>query len=283
MLDFKIHTFLTLCKYMNYRITATHLNMTQPAVTQHIKQLEHEYNCRLFIYQNRTLYKTKQAEILEAYSISASFNEKKLALSLNNKETMQLNIGATRTIGDYISNKQIISILNNENLDINYIVDNTENLIKMLKNAKLDFVLIEGFINKNNFAHHIYKSEKLVGICSTSHPFSGKTIPFEDIFNNRIILREVGSGTRDAFERILTDNNCTVDNFKSKFQTNSFKTIIDLVSSDMGISFVYESIFNNSVNIGKFEVNGINSLHNFTCVYLKDTEPSEFLKYFISG
>ena len=40
MLDFRIATFLEVCKTMNYRAAAANLNMSQPAVTQHIQYLE---------------------------------------------------------------------------------------------------------------------------------------------------------------------------------------------------------------------------------------------------
>ena len=40
MLDYRMETFVTLCRTMNYRRTAEALNITQPAVTQHIKDLE---------------------------------------------------------------------------------------------------------------------------------------------------------------------------------------------------------------------------------------------------
>lgn len=43
MIDYRIKTFLVLCDTMNYRKTAEILNMTQPAVTQHIHFLENEY------------------------------------------------------------------------------------------------------------------------------------------------------------------------------------------------------------------------------------------------
>ena len=48
MIDTRIETFLTLCRVMNYRKTAELLNMTQPAVTQHIHFLEEQYGCKLF-------------------------------------------------------------------------------------------------------------------------------------------------------------------------------------------------------------------------------------------
>jgi DNA-binding transcriptional LysR family regulator len=47
MIDTKIYTFLKVAQYRNYTKAATELNLTQPAVTQHIKKLEEYYNCRL--------------------------------------------------------------------------------------------------------------------------------------------------------------------------------------------------------------------------------------------
>ncbi len=44
MLDFRMETFLTVCEYMNFTHAAEKLNLTQPAVSQHIKYLEKEYD-----------------------------------------------------------------------------------------------------------------------------------------------------------------------------------------------------------------------------------------------
>jgi electron transport complex protein RnfC len=68
MVDPRIETFLTLCKVMNYRKTAEILNMTQPAVTQHIHYLENLYRCKLFEYDRKTLTMTRQAKILKEYA-----------------------------------------------------------------------------------------------------------------------------------------------------------------------------------------------------------------------
>ena len=48
MLDFRIETFLMVCQYMNYTRAAEALNITQPAVSQHIRYLEEEYHAKLF-------------------------------------------------------------------------------------------------------------------------------------------------------------------------------------------------------------------------------------------
>ena len=45
MLDYRMDTFLSLCETQSYTKTAEHLHLTQPSVTQHIKYLEHFYQC----------------------------------------------------------------------------------------------------------------------------------------------------------------------------------------------------------------------------------------------
>ena len=101
MLDYKIYTFLELCNTMNYRITAEHLQMTQPAVTQQVHALETEYNCKLFIYEKRKLEKTREAEVLESYARSMIYTEKLLNEDLLKRKGYYLRLGATKSI-EYI-------------------------------------------------------------------------------------------------------------------------------------------------------------------------------------
>ncbi len=281
MVDYKIYTFLELCKNMNYRVTSEVLNMSQPAVTNHIKQLEEDYGCKLFIYKNRTLYKTKEADILENYARSADYSMQKLLNELKFQEKPTLKIGATKTIGEYIINNQISNLLSKVDLDLTYIVDNTQILLKKLQKGDLDFIFVEGFINKEDYEYFTYKQEKLVGICAENHRFANKELDIEEIFSNRLILREEGSGTREAFERILKDFNLTINSFSNKIATNSFKTITELVAKDFGISFVYQSVAECSENIAKFKIKNSNSWHEFTCIHLKNTPNPAFIEYFI--
>ncbi len=55
MLDFRMETFLEVCKYMNFTRAAEALNLTQPAVPQHIKYLETKYDSPLFVRDRKNL------------------------------------------------------------------------------------------------------------------------------------------------------------------------------------------------------------------------------------
>jgi DNA-binding transcriptional LysR family regulator len=60
MLDFRLRVFHTVAKLLNFTKAAGVLNVTQPAVTKHIKELELEYKVTLFDRQPNALTLTEQ-------------------------------------------------------------------------------------------------------------------------------------------------------------------------------------------------------------------------------
>ena len=279
MLDYRILTFLKLCETMNYRITAEELNMTQPAVTQHIHYLEEEYKCKLFIYNRKKLEKTNQAILLEEYARSAYYNEIYLKRKIKSENKIKINIGATKTIGEFVIGEKIKKLVKNEKYDISLTIDNTENLIKLMELNKLDFILVEGIFNKDKYGYSLYKKDEFIGICSKSHKFNGKSIKFEELFEEDIIIREEGSGTRGIFEQFLSENSFSLEFFKKKITINNFNLIKELVSANCGISFVYNSVVNKNDDIGKFYFkNKIEREFNY--LYLKNTAAKELVDFF---
>ena len=59
MLDFRTDTFLSVCKHMNYTKAAEELNITQPAVSQHIKYIEEYYGAKVFGFNGKKMYLTE--------------------------------------------------------------------------------------------------------------------------------------------------------------------------------------------------------------------------------
>ena len=64
MLDFRMETFLAVCRHLNYTRAAEELNITQPAVTQHIQYLQAHYGARLLDYRDKRLTLTPEGEAL---------------------------------------------------------------------------------------------------------------------------------------------------------------------------------------------------------------------------
>lgn len=281
MIDTRIHTFLALCDRMNYRKTAEALHMTQPAVTQHVHYLEKLYGCKLFLYDGRTLTKTPQAAALERHARSMLCSEKRFAQLLSAPAALSLSIGATKTIGDYVLADKVLSLLKREDISLNLVIDNTENLLHKLNALELDLLLVEGYFDKNLYGFKAFRTEKLVGICAPEHLFAGKSVPLSALWNEKLILREEGSGTRAVFEAFLHKEGYSYESFPHRAQLSSFSLITKAVQAGCGISFVYESVAACQSPLGVFQIKGKPISNTFHYVFLQNTDISPYLSLLI--
>ena len=58
MLDYRAHTFIIAYRLRSFTRAAEELHITQPAVSQHIKQLEARVGCSLFETRGRAIHST---------------------------------------------------------------------------------------------------------------------------------------------------------------------------------------------------------------------------------
>lgn len=251
-MDQKLETFLTLCKTMHYGRAAELLHLSQPAVSKHIQALEAQYGVRLFTYQARRLQKTREGDLLEQYAFSLRYNEEMLLARLHEKSKTLLRIGATKSIGDYILLPEIRRFLAKPDQQLHFLVDNTAHLLAKLEDGELDFVVLEGLFDKQRYDFFLLREEPYLGICAADHPFAGKQIPIPDLFSERLILREEGSGTRKIIERELTQSGYHVSAFSDCACISSFKLLKELVRENCGISFVYEAVVKDDPRFGRF-------------------------------
>jgi DNA-binding transcriptional LysR family regulator len=280
MIDYRVKTFLTLCNYMNYRKTAQVLNMTQPAVTQHIHFLENQYGCKLFDYDRHSLRLTRKGELLKRYCESVMYQEEKLFEKMKSGEKRLVRFGATKTIGEYVIPKQVEKFLQLPEYNVEIEIDNTRYLLDRLKKGELDFALIEGFFNSNEFLSRVYRSENFVGVCSKNHRFANKTILPDDIFIEHLFLREKGSGTRNILEQVLSEHNITTEHFARVTCINHFTLMSKLIEDNLGITFAYEVMQKSYSSLAPFYVKGWNIVRDFNYVYLDSADSLEILEAF---
>lgn len=282
MIDVRIETFLTLCRLMNYRKTAEELNMTQPAVTQHIHYLENHYNCKLFIYDRKSLKMTHEAELLKKYAENISYQEKKLKTSLADKGCRRISIGATKTIGEYVIAEHISNYLKEENNRISVNIDNTERLLRALSEGNIDFAVIEGFFDSSRYASRLYRQEPFVGICGADHPFAGREVTLEEAMKEELFIREEGSGTREILEQLLTEQNRSLYEFRKINVISSFGLTSQLLPISGGIAFAYRAAGESDPKLGSFRIKGRDIVRKFNYVYLDTPFSESDVKYFDS-
>ena len=244
MLDVRMQTFLTVCETMNYTRASEILHITQPAVSQHIHFLEEEYACRLFSYTGRKLCLTTEGKMLQHMAIVVQNDDALLKKQLAEKKITEIPIhfGVTMTIGEYVIAKPLSRFLRRyPNADVHMMIGNTEKLIAGLKSGELHFALMEGYFDKKDFDSLTYATVPFIPVCSVKHFFAQKPRMLKDLTNERLLLREPGSGTRDVLEKQLAVMGMEVENFASIVEIGGMHAILQMLEEDAGISFLYKA------------------------------------------
>mgnify|MGYP005765792451 FL=1 len=237
-----METFLTVCQCMNFTRASEKLNITQPAVSQHIRFLEKHYNTKLFRYEGKKLQLTGAGEILRNASLTMKHDELSIQDEmLKAEDEKELRFGATRTVGDALMGNILERYLRKyPEARIHMEVDNTRELLMRLDEGEIDFALVEGFFKKSEYESQVYSVENYIAVCSPDHQFQKEPVSVEDLFQERLLLREQGSGTREVLERYLSAKNLSLADFRKVMEAGSLQTIKELTKAGCGITFLYE-------------------------------------------
>lgn len=287
MFDSRIITFLNVCQTLNYTQSARELNITQPAVSQHIAHLEKEYGVKLFTYQNRHLSLTAAGEVLRDAAQLFTHNETLLRRKLDQLKggERHLAIGATLTAGEYLIADPLAHYLNSEpNLQIRFVSGDTTDLLEQIKQGRIDCALIEGFIDKSAFDWRLLKKESFVCVAGPQMPF--ERCHLEDLLGQHILIREKGSGTRAVLEHKLREKNLSLSSFARVSEITSINVIKRLVANNYGISFLYESAVKKELESHELKMIALAEkpiTHDITFVWLKGSHYTEEIDHLINA
>ena len=275
MIDTRVETFLDVCKTMNYTKTAGNLNMTQPAVSQHIRSLEDFYGVKIFSYKNKRLELTEQGRYLKKYLETISHDVKYLQESIQNIKTRKkVKMGATLSIGEFFLPEKLSAFMrNNCKLDISVTIADTRDLLLKLNHGEVDFILCEGYFDKNEYGHRLIKREEMCIVCSAEYD-SNKIKALKDLFEHHMLCRENGSGTREIFENYLQEYNYSFENFIRVSEFTSPHLIKKLLLDGMGISVLYRTVVEKEIQkklLKVIEIPEFHVSHEFNAVWKKNS------------
>ena len=205
MLDHRMETFLTVCETMNFTKAAAKLHITQPAVSQHIRYLEAAYDIPLFHYKERKLMLTPEGALLYKAGLAMRNDDRELRQRLHHaRATSQpIHFGVTKTIGEYVVAPPLSRFIRRHpDAAMTMKIANTEELIRGLEEGDIQFALVEGYFDSEEFEALRYDTVAFVPVTSARHEFPKVPEKLEDLLTERLILREPGSGTR----RLLKTN-----------------------------------------------------------------------------
>lgn len=290
MQDFRVKTFLTVCRTLNYTRAAEELMLTQPAVSQHIAYLEKEYGAKLFTYHHKKLELTRAGRVLRDALSTMAHDDLLLherVAEVAHGAAVRLRIGMTLTAGEYLVAAPLVRYLTaHPEVQATVRSGGTQHLLALLHAGKIDCAFVEGLFDKSMYAWNTFRTERLVCICAADHRFPTPPTSLEDLLGERLILREDGSGSRDVLVHALAKRNLSVDAFADTCMVESLDIIKIFVAGDLGISFVYEAAVRREVQEGSLRIirlPGKPITHDISFVHLPNSIFEEDLAALFEG
>ncbi len=246
MIDHKLYTLLAIMEFESFTQAAKQLSLTQPAVTQHIKQLENELNIKIFNRTKNGVKPTDSGHILIQYARRniALYEGMRQSIIDGKSHIRRLTVGITHTA----ESNAVAEVLGkysakNPGTSITIITDTINKLYEMLENFEIDIAVVEGKVQSENINSLLLDTDSLVLVLSNNHPLAKKSmVTINNLRKEPLILRSQSSGTRNLLMANLESQNISIYDFNIILEVDNIATIKDLIRRDIGVSILPRSV-----------------------------------------
>lgn len=279
-------TFICVVEFKNFTKAGYHLNLSQPTVSTHIKNLENYFGVTLI---NRSI---KQKNILitdKGFQLYKRAKEILNLVDITYKEVSQdvhtiagiIRIGASSTIADYILPK-FLSIFCNKYPDINIEIstENTSSVCLDVKNFVLDIGLIEGNINDSSLNKDYFLKDKLSLALPYDENLIKDNLSFKELESFKWIVRENGSGTREYIDLFLSKYNIVPKNI---MVVGSNYAVKESIKNKLGVSIISNFIVGPAIKNNEITIIELDNTftRNFSYVLPKNIGISDATNIFL--
>lgn len=285
LLDSKILSLLKVVETGNYTLAGKELNLTQPAISQHIRAIETEFHIRVFERVDKKLILTREGEILVRYCrrMQALYNNLSRDLQNGAARMHSLNIGVTRTM-EY---NRISGVLaryagNHNGVTITLETDTLGGLRERVHNYELDFAIIDNDIHDNGIATMLLDTDEMVLVVPPDHSLAGQeSVTIDDIRSENIILWMPDPGSRDLVRASVKEKGINEDELNIILEVENLSTVKDLISHGFGASILLKSACISEIRKKKLVAlpfRNLNLSRDINFIYPKDFSDIHILK-----
>lgn len=272
--EFKeLEVFTTLMELKSFSKAAKALNLSQPTVSIHIKNLEEELDTILFVRSTREMKITNEANVLykEAKELLLKKNQVvDYFLRLRSKEII---VGASTISAAYILPKLIGSFCR-ENPDVKIKVEerNSIDTINCVADKKVDVGIVGMKTEAENCQFcPIYRDEFVFVAPNTPYyqKLKESNPSIQTLAKEPLIVREAGSGVKKSMEKIMNEENISMEQLNVVASINDIEVMKQLVLEGLGVSFLSKIAVQSLVNEEKLIEIPLGDIHHkYRSLYL---------------
>ena len=206
----QLHIFYTVARHKSFSRAAEALNISQPAVSIQVQELEKSLGISLLHRRARGLPLTDEGETVYDYArriFSLSSEMQGAVQDIHGLKTGHLTLGASTTPGEYILPVAIGRFRQHyPGVHVELKISNTRSIINQIPQRELDLGMIgarpEGA--EDELEMSTYVVDDIVLVASPSHPLAKpRSVTPDQVVQEGLVVREEGSATRQTAEEML--------------------------------------------------------------------------------
>ena len=289
MLNPKLGTLLTAAELGSFTRAANALNLTQPAVSHHIKELEQQLGVTLFLRKKGQIQLTPEGEIVVqcVRRMKALEQQMMQELKSSDRRLTRLRVGITHTAESNLITEVLAKFgRENDGVSITITTDTIKNLYDAMEHFELDLAVVDSTVPSPDLNALMLDTDCIVCVLSNNNPLSRHAmVTLEDLKKERMILRLPSSATRKLFEALLLSLGMSIDAFDVAMEVDNIATIKDLIRKDLirkdlGVSILARSACMDELRKGKLTalpIENLSMVRQMNLIYRKDFHHMELL------
>ena len=235
----QIQTFLEVARQKSVSRAAERLFVTQPAVSMQIRQLEDAFGLALLEPVGRNIRLTHAGTAFLAHAQAAMGQFKDLEAQMADHVGLKrgrIDLAVVSTAKYFIPMLLVQFGKLLDGITVELQIDNRENVLGMLARNEADLVVMGRTPSDMECEAVPFATNPLAIVAAPNHALvRRRQLPFQTLGDHKFVVREEGSGTRAAMERLFLQHNTPLH---IEMQMPSNETIKQAVMAGMGLSFL---------------------------------------------
>ena len=241
---------------------AEKLNLSQPAISKSLSELERQLNLVLLERTGRAVRLTDAGRTLYARASELFGVERAAEQELRELRGLKrgtLRIAASTTIATYMLPPYLGRFhTRHPRVRIQTTSANTRSVLRMLLESRVDVALVEGPVSGQRVTVVPWKDDELIVIAPPSHPLTrSQRTTVAMLADEAFLVREPGSGTRAVTERALASHGVRLANTMRVGGTEAIK---QAVAAGLGLAIVSRAAAADQLALGRIAVLPIEGL-----------------------
>ncbi|PNX51136.1 MAG: hypothetical protein BV458_11980 [Thermoplasmata archaeon M9B2D] len=267
-----LRIFASVYRNLSFSKASQELYLSQPTISEHIKNLEEDIGCRLFDRVGRTIIATKEAEIIypRAIHILEEIERIKEDLLPYEKEVKgPLLIGASTIPGTYILPllasrfKRI-----HQNVYFQVLIEDSQKITDMIVDHQLTLGIVGAIISPERLKHVPFIQDELILAASPSI-MQADSISAKELLRLPFVLREEGSGTRKSTEIHLKSKKIDINELNVTGILGSTDAVKQALKASLGVSILSRIAIDDELKSGSLKeisIRGMKMMRHFYLV-----------------